>query len=224
MLLRQTEMAVLPDDYNSFFYDSGQKGTFFAFDPQTNKVRFLYRCRVEFAMYAGGYHNSAYNFKWIGFKQENMDIGGIHEFLSIVEEKLNLKIRSEIHPMACRVTENNVVKREKKGILIKLSPFWTDGDNFVKMSLFTLFLRCGAMYYKDNFEKALLDYDLASKVIPAINHFLAGNTKTTLNTWVTPFRENGGMYYGFVGEFQDRTKKELSALLVKDDMRFYYME
>ena len=55
---------------------------------------------------------------------------------------------------------------------------------------------------------------MASNVIPAISHFLNGNTESTFKKWNVRHPEDGGSYYGFVGEFENKTAQELELALV----------
>ena len=53
--------------------------------------------------------------------------------------------------------------------------FWRQSE--VHKGFLTLFIRAGIIYYNDNFDAAFKAYDLANGILPAINHFLMGNTK-----------------------------------------------
>ena len=58
-------------------------------------------------------------------------------------------------------------------IHIEIPKFWQ--ENRVIFSLFTLFLRCAAIYYKGDFNKAIINYKLASKIKKTISYFMKGN-------------------------------------------------
>ena len=208
-------------------------GAFFNYDDVNNKVDNAFKCRDEFGMWFGSYYcenereskspigdeTLDYRYKYIGFSKVDINYEQIVKFLTKIENKLKLKQKSKYYK--CVGEKKNpyngkITEIKDKYILIELSPFWIETQNFVKISLYTLLLRSAACYYNDDIQVSLNQYSLSSKVILAINHFLKGNTQATFKKWQNKYTDfNGSAYYGFVGQFQDKSQEELNALLVR---------
>lgn len=129
----------------------------------------------------------------IGFSKKNLNIDKLNEFWEKLEDKLKLKTRTVFY----RTTENNRV-------VIKLSNFWF--QNKIRRGFCTLFLRCGAVYYKGNFKKALLSYHLLARIKRAVTLFLSGKTCGTHRT--NSLMRHGGQAIAFFTQQQYDEKQK----------------
>ncbi len=185
-------MNNIPEGY--FFYLRGDK-TF-------NVGLGLLKCRETFSFYF------ATNFiKYIGFKKENININSINEFFEIIEDKLNLKERTEFYKTDLNDT-----------IIVEMSNFWRQNDTTIQV--FTLFLRCAAIHYNGDFNKAIQTYKLSNYVKLALEHFLKGNTKPAYTGWKNEQSMENPHYYqnsknGFVDKFRDASIAFIEKSLVK---------
>lgn len=148
--IKQTAMYANCSSNSGNFAVSTFNGKFFTY-PESHQ------CREVFA----GYFTSKTNF--IIFNKSNVNIERINDFFERIEEKLQLKVKTNFAP-----------SNFKNAILVEVSPFWT--DNALKRGMFTLFLRCAGCYYTDDVYKALLKYPLTRKIIGPIEWFMKGNT------------------------------------------------
>lgn len=140
-------------------------------------------CREEVAYEIMGIReykrDAAYSDKYIAFYFPHSDyIGRLNKCFELIEKKLKIKNKTIFYPT-----------NEKGLVIIKMARFWM--GHCVKESLFTLFLRFGAIYYSGDFEKDLSMYTLTHKCRKAIFHFLDGNTKFDFKSWC----ENNLDYY-----------------------------
>ena len=87
----------------------------------------------------------------------------IIEFMKQVENILNLEQKSEYG-----------LTQKKFIIYIKPSKWWL--DKAIKKSLFTLLLRCGSIYNKNNFQQALISEEYLEKTKESVDRFLSGHT------------------------------------------------
>lgn len=106
---------------------------------------------------------------------------------------------------------------ETSAVVFKLSSFWTENDT--RRSLITLLIRGLVCYPSDSINESLVNYPTSYPCIPAIKHFLAGNTKPTYlrlsrtGNVSGPFgRDN---YVGFVNEFAGLSQEQISKKLIK---------
>jgi hypothetical protein len=169
------------------------KGSFFIIDKKNKTIlhdTWPRTCRVEFASDFQRGKN------WIGFQILNLKIDLLNEFFQNIEKKLNIK-----NPTVFYYSNENVV-------VINVSSFWM--KTALKRSVFTLFLRCGAMYYNGNFLNAINSYDLTYKVKSALERFLDGHTFTRLRKI-----DNDGYPAGFVTLFEYMSEKQLVRHLIK---------
>jgi hypothetical protein len=117
----------------------------------------LEECRDEIRYYLDK------NLKFIGFYKTNLNLIKLNQFFNLIETKLKLKQKSIFY-------KSNI----EDLIIMEISPFWS--KCVIKRDFLTLFLRCGAVYYKTSLNQAFNDYDLTKKIKPTINFFLDGNT------------------------------------------------
>ncbi len=140
------------------------EGAFIGF---TNNENYLIRtvagCRETFQGYFSQYPN---NIAWI---QDGLNIERLNEFFELIEKKLKLKDKVTFHP----TNYNNIV-------LIVVPPFWR--DSLPLRQFFTMFIRCGAVHFKDDLESALDLYSLTREIRPTVDHFLNKNIKVTYDT------------------------------------------
>jgi hypothetical protein len=164
-------------------------GLFCLYDDTTHTIFELHTCRDGFAKYFKKEN------KFIGFNCIKWNLKQFNEFWIQIENKLNLKTKTWFYRTQ-----------------IKVSPFWLENDT--RRSLFTLLLRCGACFYKGNLDDALKNYDLSSLVIPAIRHFLDGNTVPTYDS-IHKIDNYVAYFIGFVKTFCNKTQDQLNELLIK---------
>lgn len=131
-------------------------------------------------------------------KQGGMDIKLATAFWREIEKKLGLK-ESVIHEC-----------NKPNTLIIEVDPWWS--INSTRRSFFTLFLRCACVHYKGDFDAAFKAYSLAAPIIPAITHFLNGNTTPTYDTYELGDR-NG--YKGVYAKFIGKSQEDINKLLVK---------
>lgn len=169
-------------------------GSFILLNPETGRLGtpenpWVHSCRETFAS-ASKPTDTHFAFMHKGLNLEKVD-----EFFEIIRKRLPRK------PLIFHKTNNNCV-------IVEMSPFWR--KNKMNKSFLTLFLRCAACFYKDNFDQALRDYALSAKIIPAINYFLDGHT-------VPLFTDNDS---GVVSRFNGfNTPTALSKLLRKPKVK-----
>lgn len=156
-------------------------GFLVTFDGNGN-ISVIYTCRDQFL--AGTTEKTDV----AGFLSPGVDIQVLNNFFEEIETKLNLSEKVIFHAS----TIPNL-------IVVEIPNFWR--EHIARRSLFSLFLRAGAIYYKTSFENAIESYPLANSIKPAIDFFLDGNIFPTFTKW----KPNGN---GFVTEFSGITSKE----------------
>lgn len=177
---------------------AAEDGYFVVFSKEGN-VQYTFTCRDEF------FSATNENTNVVGFHCNNLDIKAInHFFEEYIESKLGLKESIVFHGSSI---QNLVV--------IELPKFWC--EHIVRRSLFSLFLRCAAIFYKTDFNQAIDDYSLARVVKEQVSFFLEGNIFPTFKAW-----RSGSN--GFVREFNGLSKqdlaKKLTAFEVKNESFF----
>lgn len=176
------EISQIKDGYGKLEYCKHEGGFFVAFE-SGGIINSFYSCRDQFF---GVFEEKT---SIIGFYLfPGLNINQLNGFFEQIENKLNLEEKIIFHPSSI---DNLVV--------IEVPNFWR--EHMVKRSLFTLFLRCGSVYYKGNVNNAIESYSLANSVKHAIEHFLDGNIFPTFNKWKNNI--------GFVNEFYGMPTKEL---------------
>lgn len=189
------EKLVINCIYLSNYYLNCSNGCFFTYNNLSKATTNRFKCRVEFEMYQNG------NEEFVGITNVK-NIKLLNSFWTRIEKKLNLKEKTVIF----NTNYNNVV-------ILKVPLFWR--ENKLRKSIFTLLLRCGSFYFEngDNTIDAFNKYDLTSKCIPAIQHFLKGNVKQNFPEFT---KKSADGYGGFVAEFSNRTQEELNKMLIKE--------
>ena len=152
------------DSYNNDEYD---KGVFITI--LNNNLDRFFGCREELL-----YDMNASD-KYLGFYVPYQNcIKNLNEFFETIETKLKLSVKT--------VFFNTDVKNL---IIIKMARFWM--ANPIKRSLMSLFIRCGAIYYTNNFDKAIKQYNLSNQCSKGIYRFLEGNTYFKLKEWARDY-------------------------------------
>ena len=186
-------------DKTGFFKNASNAGQYFIYNPNndTNEKRinwdsyqwdpmgigqasnYVFACRESLEHYLHSPEITPNNL--IGFNYQNT-IGGVPVFLNIkavndffleLEKQLNLK--EEQRTVFCRTNKDNV-------IMCEVPDFWN--ENPLKRNMFSLFLRCAAVYNKGNIKDSIRNYPLAYSINDVIMWFLEGNTKfTNMGNW-----------------------------------------
>ncbi len=164
--------------------DEYDGGYFFTYDPKTLYPNNIASCREEF------FGSFGKNTKWIGFITPVLNIKLLNKFFTKIENQLKIKKQTVFY-------HSNL----KGAVIIEVADFWL--ENQCRRSLFTLLLRCGAVYFKNDFDKAINSYNLAKATKNAIHYFLAGNVNPT-------FTDIEG---GFYSKFQSLKGNNLARLL-----------
>jgi hypothetical protein len=156
-----------------FFWDGDIKNPDF---PPSKSVH-ITDCRDSFYIYTKssykGYPYYGNNIiKHVGFCCDvNVDTLAerVKDFFNTIESQLKIKELTVVY----KTPRNDV-------ILLTVSPWWS--ENFTRMSLFSLFLRMGAVdYLEKDLEKALETSYWGKRTSTAIKYFLEGNTIPTFN-------------------------------------------
>lgn len=133
-------------------------GGFFTYDREKRIAGIIVMCRETLAQsYVGK------DTKHIGYSYKTLDLKKMDEFMEEIERKLDKKIKTHLFPT-----------QYKHACVVYIPPFWRRSE--VNRSFFSLFVRCGAAYYKTSLNQAFEDYPLCKGIRPAIDWFLAGNT------------------------------------------------
>lgn len=149
--------------------DLCREGEFFTYNPKTGSAGDeTFSCREGFEYYLNN------NTHWVGFIYDNLDIKKLNSFFVKIENQLKIKEKTTFYHASCQENDKGYDHSDYSTI-INVSPFWM--TDTVKRGFFTLFLRCGAVFYKNNIEEAINEYDLASDVKTHIFWFLSGNTE-----------------------------------------------
>lgn len=217
MISNQT-ISIHDNDYNDELHYLDQDGVYFLLSKK-NRITARHECREEFA--------SCFTkkSKKIGFGYDDLDINKLNQFFEKQEKKLNLPIETIFYKTEYKNNYDEIEKLDNF-VIIEPSPFWLETST--SRGLFTLFIRAAAAYYKNNFLESLKKYHLTEKCIPAIQHFMNGNTKPTFkNLNYRNAQYNFGDYDnyryswqdgrigGFVQFFTNRNQEELNKLLIK---------
>ena len=173
---------------------SSDEGTFQTFSLKTGVCGYPYSCREEFS------YVFRCSTKFVIFNSD-ISITKLNEFFSKIEKKLKLKKSLVFYA-------TNI----QGYIAIELNSFWT--ENITRRQLFTLFLRA-ALYYTDDFDKAINLYHLTRGIKPTINHFLKGNVHPTYKRWGLMSGNNAYKANGFYDKFSRRDMAFIKKSLVK---------
>jgi hypothetical protein len=150
-----------PDSLNKYELFEGE---FFIYTGKTIEFNSVDSCRELFS------ENFNSKTKYVGFHHSFLDIKKIDRFFTRREEKLKDQIPENKRTIIYKTDIENT-------LVLEISPFWR--KNLVCRAMFTLLLRCACVYYENNFNDAIENYNLASLIKPTINHFLEGNTIPT---------------------------------------------
>lgn len=193
------KVSTITDTKNKMGYASGkEQGSFIILDDKGD-IYNLMTCRDSFL------NNTTDKTEVAGFHFPGIDIRSLNNFFEEIEEKLVLEERTVFHAS----TINDVV-------VFEIPLFWR--EHVCKRSLFNLFLRCGAVFYKTTVDNALESYPLANQHKAAVDYFLDGNVFPTFTTWAQ-------YKNGFCSEFNGLTtpeqlSKKLIAFQVKSAEHF----
>lgn len=208
MISNQT-ISIHYNEYNDYLSYLDDVGFYYRLSVK-NRITYDSHCREQFARVF------TKKSKKIGFASDDLDIKKLNQFFEKREATLNLPVKTVFYK-----TENDGDKLDDF-VIIEPSPFWL--ETTTSRGLFTLFIRAAVMYYKNNFLESLQKYHLTEKCIPAIQHFMNGNTKPTFKfLGYRNAQYNFGGYdhwrdsriSGFVQFFANRNQEELNKLLVK---------
>lgn len=183
---------ILKIQHSYSFNDGSNNGFFFTFDKLSNRALHECSCREEF------FHYFNQGTKLIGFTTPILNIKKLNEFFEKIENKLKLKKRTIFY----KTNIDSVV-------LLEVPEFWHNSE--CRRSLFTLFLRAGAVYYTGDFDKAINSYNLAKHTKKAIHFFLDGYTIPTFQ------KIEGGWY----SKFHGLDINEISRLLTQKSLISY---
>lgn len=166
--------------------------------PESSKYQRIYRgsfSKIEYIKYDGTLVAREWLFCREYFQDESTGIKrmlfchtkhrckNIASFISIIEDKLQIKEKTTIGP-----TQRYNIS------WINVSDWWTKTS--MKRSLFTILLRCGVFYKpkEENFEKALMSSVYTRHTEYAVRRFLSGATKYTgkKKGWYNQFYWGGG--------------------------------
>ena len=178
-------------DKTGFFKNASTAGQYFIYNPNndTNEKRinwdsyqwdpmgigqasnYVFTCRESLEHYLRSpaiTPNNLIGFHYIRNGIPALDIKIINNFFLELEEKLNLT--GEQKTVFCRTNIDSV-------IMCEVPDFWN--ENSLKRNMFSLFLRCAAVYNKGNIKDSIKNYPLAYSIYSVIMWFLEGNTKLT---------------------------------------------
>jgi len=211
-------ISIHENDCNDHLHYLNKEGCYFLISKK-NKITARYDCREEFAI------NFTKKTKKIGFGFGHLNFKKLNFFLDKREEKLNLLTKTVFYKTQCKYKNDyDEIEKIDNFVVIEPSPFWLETST--SRGLFTLFIRMSSLHYNNNFLESLKKYHLTEKCIPAINHFLEGNTKPKFKNLIhRNAKYNFGEYDdphgyygrhgGFVQFFANRNQEELNNLLVK---------
>lgn len=165
--------------------------------PEASRYQRIYRgsfSKIEFVKYDGTLVAKEWLYCREYFQDESAGIRrmlfchtahrckNIAAFISIVEDKLNIKEKTVIGP-----TQRYNIS------WLNVSSFWTSTS--MKRSLFTILLRCGVNFKTklNNFEEALFSVVYTKHTEYAVRRFMQGNTRYTgkRKGWYNQFYWNG---------------------------------
>ena len=174
----------ISDNYCNLGY-SAEAGRYY--EVYNGQIKEGHSCREEFEYYDFKNQPNA-----IGWHKTKVNLKLINDFFGIIEKKLGLKDKLVF----------NKTNHYDFIVISNISDFWT--TNSIRRGFFTLFLRASNYYDGQNFSQCFDKYDLARKIIPAINHFLKKN--------INPL--NIGAYSGVVESYYNKDINFLNKNLV----------
>lgn len=153
--------------FNLYYKNSG---VFISTNKDFNEISYVATCRESFMCIDIRKAFNSPQAEYIAFFCPDINIEKVDEFFVTIKKKIKLKEKVKFHRASFDGTLNNSL------IYIQVPPFWR--VNGFRRALFTLFLRCAALFYKEGvtFERALQSYNLAVSCLPMLNYFFEGNT------------------------------------------------
>lgn len=135
------------------------------------------------------------------FSHEKGETEQVASFIRQVEKVLDLEEYSSFAPTTCPHV-----------MWVEPSDFWV--DQLLKLSLFTILLRCGRNYDwgEDNFEEALFSYYLSETTKDAVLRFLFGHTEVMSDVDIdfnSDLRYKIGWHKTFANKSQSYVKSKL---------------
>ena len=214
-MISEKTISIHENDCNDNINYLNKEGCYFLISKK-NRITARHQCREEFAIFF------TKKTKKIGFGSYHLKVKKLNLFFQEREAKLNLLTKTVFYKTQYK-NEYDEIEKIDNFVVIEPSPFWLETST--SRGLFTLFVRVSSLHYNNNFLESLKKYHLTEKCIPAINHFLEGNTKPKFKNLIhRNAKYNFGKYDdpdgyrrhgGFVQFFANRTQEELNKLLVK---------
>lgn len=133
---------------------------------------------------------------FIVFKAYQMNIEQVSLFFAYINQRMG--VGKEIKWYRTNIEDT---------IVIDASVFWF--ESFYRHAMLTLFIRMGCVHYKGDFEQAIKNYVLASRVIPVIEMFLEG--------FVSEKYTNINGDYGVVQLYKELSRETLEASYLKKE-------
>jgi len=147
-------------------------GGYFMMLDDNSRIIHLCTCRENFASFLKP------EIKRIAWHSKNLGEEGIKKV-----NQFFMRREAKLRKAGIEIQEIVIYKTDIPNfIVLEIDPFWM--QNIITQAIFTLFLRCAAIFYPKtahggNFEEALQAYPLAAQVVPAIMFFLEGNIHPT---------------------------------------------
>lgn len=183
-------------DGNGYLGYKSDNGYFFPLEVKFGQyhVTNIFDCRESFGDYFG---NAT---EYFGWRSNNLNLAKMNEFW----DKITSFLGEHTRPKFFQAQLENL-------ILVQVPEFWRANDT--RQGFFTLFLRCSAVYYQGDFEKALSNYHLSNNIQFAVKHFLAGYTTPTFGS----LGYVSGRGKGIVAQFSDKhvSQNEVEKMLIK---------
>lgn len=147
----------------------------------------------------------------ISFCYATIDIELVDKFFSFIENKIKIPENEQTVFYRTNIVPNDGNSKNYV-INIKVSDFWM--QNEVYKGLFTLFLRCAVVFYKGDFDNAILSYPLSNRVRHVINWFLKGNIYPTDTAYLSGFVSKYEKQNNLASHF---TSKKIKRLVFTDN-------
>ncbi len=142
-------------------YAPAARGEFFYYQPDDETRSYSTECREVVEVYRS--RNWRGDISHLGFRRPRLNIKRLNAFFALIAPHTkDIVIHATDQADAC---------------VVDVPYFWR--RNAMRRGFFTLFLRMACVYFKGDLDKAIRQYALASRITPAIKHFLAGNTILT---------------------------------------------
>jgi hypothetical protein len=179
---------IFPSKWNARVWPDSR---FFIYDETLKSMGEARYCRELFA------RNFKDDVRMIGYVAPRLNLKLIKDFWTEIESSLGITGNEKIF-----ISETNY----PNFIVFTVPKRWR--ENRMARGFFTLFVRCSCNHYVGNFTKALTEYKLTAKILPAVRYFLEGNTIPT-NSYIG--------FCGVVHEFEDNNIDEIKEKIKKRD-------